>query len=124
MNLFKRCGIEALIQQNLIGGVLTLGCLLGGVVTGGICFAWGYAWSLGETELMIVAVVGALAGVVMASLTGVTIESSVATVFVCYAEEPAVLQQTHPQLYQSFSFSCQQFLGNQGAAGPMATQYY
>jgi hypothetical protein len=45
-------------------------------------------------------IIGFILGIGIAIIPLSVIDSSVATIFVCFAEDPAAFQQSHPDLYQ------------------------
>jgi len=97
-NLIKARGFDLLINDNLIDGVMLWGCLFVGAFTGavGVLLAkvafnveyWG-VWAL----------FGFLIGMTIAICTMEVVESTVATCFVCYAEDPQALNTTKPDEY-------------------------
>jgi len=99
--LLRSRGIDALVNDDLSGGVLMLGGLFSGLVCAGIgailsrwvltMGAWG-AWA-------------ALAGIIGLAITMIAMEvvsSAVTAFFVCFAEDPAALQATKPEVYGRF----------------------
>eukprot|EP01091_Cochliopodium_minus_P014981 TRINITY_DN5213_c0_g1_i1.p1 TRINITY_DN5213_c0_g1~~TRINITY_DN5213_c0_g1_i1.p1 ORF type:complete len:505 (+),score=126.71 TRINITY_DN5213_c0_g1_i1:195-1709(+) len=99
--LFLDRGFTAIINDDLISGVLTLGCFIGSVLTAVV----GYFMTvnlLPDQFIVAFAVLGFLIGFVMVSLTMEVVESGVACVFVCFAEDTTPLQQLKPELYEKF----------------------
>jgi len=94
-------GYEAIVNDNLIDNVLTLGTLLGALLTatcGGVA-----AVIVDISDYWIhMAILGFFVGVIMMSLVMSIVESGVATIFVCFAEEPATMQRNNPYLYEKF----------------------
>ncbi|ORZ38827.1 plasma-membrane choline transporter-domain-containing protein [Catenaria anguillulae PL171] len=106
--LVKDRGIDALINDDLIGNVIGFGSLLVGGMT--VLAAW-LIYSVGkavgssttagfDAALLIVLLVAFFAGVVMFSLIGGVVTSGTATTFVCLAEDPAALRATKPELWE------------------------
>lgn len=98
--LCKERGIEAIINDNLIGNVLVIGALtvscLSVMVTCGIGFI------LGVEEAVIYVVFGIIAflfGYMVFAVVAQVINSGVATTFVCLCEDPDALRQTKPELW-------------------------
>jgi len=97
-DLIKGRGFDMLINDNLIGGVLFLGCLIVGFVTAGVAVLIGHlAWKLEYWYLF--AFLGLFVGLAISICTLEVVESSVAACFVCFAEDPAALQRTKPDEY-------------------------
>jgi len=103
--LFKNRGWEAIIADDLVGNVFFILSLC----VGGICAAIGYGAFDGDQELFAnsvspetvpatCAVLGFVAGLVLASILMSTIASAVNTVIVCFAEGPAEFEVNHPEL--------------------------
>jgi len=102
-HLFVNAGLEALINDNILDGVLWMGVLLGGLVTGAAGYglttlSWAffhefvYPWAgFG---------VGFAIGFVLCILAMQCLDSAIVATFVCFAEDKTVLQQRHPALYQ------------------------
>uniref|UniRef100_A0AAV1T2F7 Choline transporter-like protein n=1 Tax=Peronospora matthiolae TaxID=2874970 RepID=A0AAV1T2F7_9STRA len=99
--LFKQRGFDAIINDDLIGNVLGFAALGIGL----ICAAAGAV--IAETTDAItfqnstafLAILGLIVGIGVAVTPLAVIDSSVATIFVCFAEDPAAFQQSHPELY-------------------------
>jgi hypothetical protein len=101
--LVKSHGIDAVINDNLIGTVLSLGGLMIGIITGGIGILAVLISPSIPNELLYyvsIGVVGILVGFAEFSILAGIIDSGVTTTFVCLAEDPQALAQTKPLLYQ------------------------
>jgi len=97
----KARGIEALINDNLIGNVLTLGGLSVGCLSTVVTVAIGFL-GLGIKEVSALIIYGILAfliGMMIFSVVAQVINSGVATTFVCICEDPDALYHTKPELY-------------------------
>lgn len=104
--LFKERGWDAIINDNLIENVLGLGSLVVGVLTAGIAdlivflFQKDFGWDGASTNInMIYLITGVVSGLIGMSLCMIMmsiIDSAVATVFVCWAENPSALQTGYP----------------------------
>lgn len=99
-HLFSHHGFEAIINDDLVGSVLVLGCLIGASITA----FYGAMVSLifVEDHWILVAVIGFFVGFVLLSLTMEVVYSGVSAIFVCFAEEPDQLLSTDPDLYHKF----------------------
>jgi len=97
-SLIKARGFDLLINDNLIDGVLSLGALIVGAICAGLGLLlakvvfnvqfWG-VWGI----------VGLLIGLAMALCAMEVVQSCVACLFVCFAEDPAALANTKPDEY-------------------------
>lgn len=100
--LVKGRGIEAIVNDSLISNVLVLGALLGGALTAGITAAWAFA-VIDDSGLRIVLVITAfLIGISITAVAMEAVQSGVNTIFVCFADDPNVLQVTQPGLHARF----------------------
>jgi len=97
----KDRGIEALINDNLIGNVLTLGGLAVGCLSTVITVVIGFlGLSIKEVApLIIYGILAFLIGMMIFSVVAQVINSGVATTFVCICEDPDALLHTKPELY-------------------------
>ncbi|KAI9594088.1 plasma-membrane choline transporter-domain-containing protein [Syncephalis fuscata] len=104
-SMIKNRGVEAIINDNLIGNVLGIGSLLIGVITGTI----GYLYLLAKKDdfiarnstYVIIAVIACfLIGIAMMSLVCGVIDSGVVSTFVALAEDPMALARTKPELFE------------------------
>ncbi|KAI8369154.1 plasma-membrane choline transporter-domain-containing protein [Choanephora cucurbitarum] len=102
--LIQDRGIEALINDNIIGNVLFMGGLLVGVLCGLLGFIYlkvvqpAYNQNGGMTPVIVM--VCFLIGSSMFSTIATVISSGVATTFVCLAEDPDALRRSQPELYE------------------------
>ncbi|CAH0513972.1 unnamed protein product [Peronospora belbahrii] len=99
--LFKQRGFDAIINDDLIGNVLGFAALGIGLICAGVgaliaettdTFAF-------ENSTAFLAILGLVVGIGVAVTPLAVIDSSVATIFVCFAEDPAAFQYSHPELY-------------------------
>ncbi|KAJ3375376.1 putative choline transporter, neither null mutation nor overexpression affects choline transport [Allomyces arbusculus] len=96
--LIKDRGVEAVINDSLIGNVLVFGGLLIAAVT--FTLGWIVAWAApGLPEPWIVATVAGLIGIAVFAMVSSVISSGAATTFVCLAEDPQALAATKPELW-------------------------
>eukprot|EP00002_Diphylleia_rotans_P030794 TRINITY_DN6369_c0_g1_i1.p1 TRINITY_DN6369_c0_g1~~TRINITY_DN6369_c0_g1_i1.p1 ORF type:complete len:522 (+),score=90.27 TRINITY_DN6369_c0_g1_i1:49-1614(+) len=96
-SLFKSSGMELLVNNNLMDGVVFLLHLLGGVITGLTTGIW-YAYAVGGNDWILIALLGFLIGYLILGLVMSVVSSGVNTIFVCYAEDPQALSIHHPTL--------------------------
>jgi hypothetical protein len=93
--LFKRCGLDAVVNDDLTGMVLGLGALMGGVVTGLMAALWAVTFGVSNVYI-VVGLLGFVIGFVMVLLMMNVVQSAVATTFVIWAEDPAGIERTRP----------------------------
>merc|ERR1719445_1365265 len=98
MRLFKSNGFTAIINDNIIGLILGLGVLLGGLLTAMVAAL--LATLIISAWWIPLAVVGLLVGMIMTSLVMNAMTSAVATTFVCWAEDPAAMNQGRPSYFK------------------------
>ncbi|KXS11728.1 DUF580-domain-containing protein [Gonapodya prolifera JEL478] len=112
-NLVKRKGVDAIINDSIVGNVLGMGTLLVGVLSaavGGVYVAFSdsvkanwFRWA-GTTNPAGVIVLGAVVclmiGFAIFGCVASIINAGVATTFVCMAEDPYALARTKPALFQ------------------------
>lgn len=117
MDLFQRKGWTMLINDNLLSTCLTMvAALLGlvGAVTGAavlplLIYSGGWRAALGQdyedTAPLAWCAIGGAAGGLIALAVGsglvYMVDSAAAMIFVCFAEDAAMLQATHPQDYDN-----------------------
>eukprot|EP00897_Mesotaenium_endlicherianum_P010775 jgi/Mesen1/9726/ME000695S09041 len=97
-DLFEDQGLKMLINDDLTGGVIFMGCFLGGVV----CALAGGGWTFAiNRDLTVgVSVVSFFIGYFVTHLTMAVIDSGVTAYYVCYAEDPFALQRNDPVFYE------------------------
>jgi uncharacterized membrane protein YhfC len=101
--LVKSHGIDAIINDNLIGTVLTMGGIFVGLLTGavGLLVVQISPTILNELQYYLVfGVSGLFIGMVQFFILSNVIDSGVVTTFVCLAEDPRALATTKPLLFQ------------------------
>ncbi|KAL8006862.1 putative choline transporter [Plasmopara halstedii] len=110
MQLFRDRGWNSLINDSLITSVLSVGSLVVGTVSGVIGSAWlqiTLRCTPGELAdhpdecqtfnvVLLTFVACASIGYAMCTIMSSILDSIVATIFVCFAEDPAALQLSHP----------------------------
>lgn len=98
-DLFRVRGVTALINDQLIYNILTLGCTIIGLISAVVGYGFGLETSMSRLNVILMALYGAFFGFVLALVVSSVIESAVSTIFVCFAEDPQSLSETHPELY-------------------------
>ncbi|KAG9290148.1 hypothetical protein G9A89_010454 [Geosiphon pyriformis] len=100
--LIKDRGVEAIINDNLIGNVLAMGAIFIGV----LCALFGYAYikiftsGFDTTRILVLVLVCFLLGLMMTIVVTDAIDSGVTTTFVALAEQPDALRRTKPELFE------------------------
>lgn len=100
--LFNQRGFDAIINDDLIGNVLGFAALAIGLICAGAGAAIAHYTDIVDFEnaTIFLAVLGLFVGVGVAITPLSVVDSSVATIFVCFAEDPSAFAQSHPELYQ------------------------
>jgi hypothetical protein len=102
-NMFLERGIEAIINDNLIGNVLGLGILTIGVLNAFIAYllvVLVYPTIAANMALTVMVVLVAfLASIAFMMLVSQVIESGVATIYTALCEDPLALSRTNPALF-------------------------
>lgn len=149
--LVKHKGLDALVNMNLTSQASGLGFMVGAALSGGLVALVAHpsmiggpskdstlsedevsAFTAGYVGVIVFAVLCAFA---FTALVSSTITSGVTTLFVCWAEDPAQLQSTNPELHARFAEITEKFLRDDmglppagpavaGAYNPAAPQAY
>jgi Plasma-membrane choline transporter len=101
LQLAKKYGLEAVINDTLIDGVLTTGRLMGALTCGGaaaIIGRWAYdmPWDL----IVVMMIIAFLFGYAMLSVATIVVEIASATLFVDFVRFPKGLSRGHPDLHK------------------------
>ncbi|ORX91221.1 DUF580-domain-containing protein [Basidiobolus meristosporus CBS 931.73] len=102
--LIQDRGVDAMINDNLIGNVLTMGGLLVATITSIITYVFIQVFKSeinGNASFTTVFVFfGFIVGFSLFTLIGEVIQSGTATTFVCLAEDPDALRRSQPELFE------------------------
>eukprot|EP01102_Stenamoeba_stenopodia_P019852 TRINITY_DN7584_c0_g1_i5.p1 TRINITY_DN7584_c0_g1~~TRINITY_DN7584_c0_g1_i5.p1 ORF type:complete len:540 (+),score=85.69 TRINITY_DN7584_c0_g1_i5:136-1755(+) len=102
-NLFKLHGFEAIINDDFTGEVLSLGVLIGGVASALIGGIFGAVFTgIHQSQLPSIIFACFFIGIVLVLTMMEIIDSGVATIFVCFVEQPDRLRTVDPDYYQKF----------------------
>jgi hypothetical protein len=111
-DLFKSRGFEMIINDDLTGMVLAMGCIIGAVITGIFGALW--AAALNFDGWIVVGIIALVIGYIMVALIMNVIQSAVATTYVVWAEDSALLNQTRPEHYTKLRDAANLAYGNSG----------
>jgi len=100
-SLFKTAGLEAIVNDNIVDGVLWLGVLFGAIGTGFAGYLYSMAFFAPAVNAWYGFGVGLIVGFVLMILAMQCLDSAIATIFVCFAEDKETLRNTKPELYQA-----------------------
>ncbi|CAG8740816.1 5573_t:CDS:2, partial [Dentiscutata heterogama] len=105
--LIKDRGIEAIINDDLIGNVLTMGSLLIGVLCGLFGFLYIHLFlnyllqdQNSSTLVIVFIIICFVIGFMMCVVITDSVSSGVSTTFVALAEDPDALRRTKPVLFE------------------------
>ncbi|XP_052200484.1 uncharacterized protein LOC127806922 isoform X2 [Diospyros lotus] len=111
--LFQLTGVEALIAYDCSGAVLLMCTLLGGLITGTCAGAWTRIKY--PDRVIMVGSTAMLMGMILVGLAMVVVESAVTSIYICYAEEPLLIQRWDPQFFNQMSETLHQRLQHRSA---------
>ncbi|WOL20077.1 CTL-like protein [Canna indica] len=106
--LFQSTGIEALIAYDCSGAVLLMDIILGGMITGTCTGVW--TWFKRSDKVIMVGSTAILIGMVLVGLAVVVVESAVTSIYVCYAEDPSLIQRWDAEFFDQMSEALHQRL--------------
>lgn len=101
-SLVKSRGVDAIVNDNLIGTCLGIASLTIGIASGLVVFllssiVYGKEWELS----IVVSVVFGIIAIIIPSVAFEIIGAGSTTTFVCLAEDPQSLQRSKPELYNA-----------------------
>ncbi|KAJ3107072.1 putative choline transporter, neither null mutation nor overexpression affects choline transport [Phlyctochytrium bullatum] len=103
--LLSTRGLDAVVNDSLIGNVLFVGSLIGAVGCGSVGYAYvrfSATISPTITNYIVVCSICAVIGFWLFLVLSEVIQSGVSTTFVCLAEDPASLAKQQPELFRKF----------------------
>jgi len=107
-SLIQSHGVEAIINDNLISGVLVMGAILSGIICAIVCSF--LAVEMIPQYWITCAVLGFAIGFAMTMTAMEVVESGVATIFVCFAMDPLALKRNDEVLYNKFQETYSNYL--------------
>ncbi|VVA98697.1 unnamed protein product [Arabis nemorensis] len=99
--LFQSTGVEALVAYDCSGAVLLMGTIFGGLITGSCIGIW--AWIKYSDRVIMVASTTMLMGMVLVGLGMVVVESAVTSIYICFAEDPLLIQRWDADFFTEMS---------------------
>ncbi|XP_008801144.2 CTL-like protein DDB_G0274487 [Phoenix dactylifera] len=106
--LLQSTGIEALVAYDCSGAVLLMGTILGGLITGTCAGIW--TWFKRRDEVLMVGSTAALMGMILVGLAVVVVESAVTSIYICYAEDPSLIQRWDAEFFRQLAEALHQRL--------------
>ena len=103
MQLFKRTGLTAIINDQLVSNVFALTSLCSAMIIGLLAYGYCLVFDLSSDYKGLMVGLGILLGFLVTSIIMNVVDSAVVTVFVCWAEAPEALQRTSPALCTEMS---------------------
>ncbi|MED6131992.1 hypothetical protein PIB30_015143 [Stylosanthes scabra] len=111
--LFQSTGVEALVAYDCSGAVLLMGTVFGGLITGTCSGVW--AWFKWQDRVMMIGSTSMLMGMVLVGLAMVVVESAVTSIYICYAEDPLLIQRWDTEFFNHLSETLHQRLQHRSA---------
>ncbi|CAI8595694.1 unnamed protein product [Vicia faba] len=106
--LFQSTGVEALVAYDCSGAVLLMGTILGGLITGTCSGVW--AWIKWSDRAFMIGSTSMLMGMVLVGVAMVVVESAVTSIYICYAEDPLLIQRWDNDFFNQISETLHQRL--------------
>ncbi|EPS74594.1 hypothetical protein M569_00160 [Genlisea aurea] len=111
--LFQSTGVEALVAYDCTGAVLFMGTVLGGLVSGTCAAVW--TRFKHPERVAMVGSTSMLMGMILVGLAMVMVESAVTSIYVCFAEDPALIDRWDAAFFAQLSEKLQQRLQHRSA---------
>ena len=99
--LFKRKGFDAIINDDLTQTALNISCIFAGLLAGSVTAL--VAYELNNKYWYVWAIVAFFIAFGLSLCAMVVVRSGVATIFVCFAEDPSILSETKPEYYDKIA---------------------
>jgi hypothetical protein len=113
--LISYYGVDAIMNDSLIGNMLGLGILTGAVLTCVPALLLSLAFSTDPTLIYLEFFLGLFIGIGIVAVCLSVVDSAVTCLFVCICEDPAALQRNFPELHahmqQTYAQSCKNLFG-------------
>jgi len=101
-NLISSSGVEAILNDNIISGVLTMSCVFISLIAACASALLAFAFFSSSSTYLIIAfgVLGFIIGFLIMNLATMVLDSGVTCTFVCFAEDRDALRNNNPELFQ------------------------
>ncbi|KAG5603779.1 hypothetical protein H5410_025271 [Solanum commersonii] len=99
--LFQSTGVEALIAYDCSGAVIFMGTVVSGLVAGTCAGIWTRIKH--PDRVMMVGSTSMLMGMILVGLATVVVESAVTSIYICYAEDPVLIQRWDAEFFNKMS---------------------
>ncbi|XP_043717203.1 CTL-like protein DDB_G0274487 isoform X2 [Telopea speciosissima] len=111
--LFQSTGVEALVAYDCSGAVLLMGTILGGLIAGTCAGIW--TWFKKPDRMLMVGSTSMLMGTTLVGLAMVVVESAVTSLYICYAEDPLLINRWDTDFFNQMSEVLHQRLQHRSA---------
>ncbi|XP_042501748.1 CTL-like protein DDB_G0274487 isoform X2 [Macadamia integrifolia] len=111
--LFQSTGVEALVAYDCSGAVLLMGTVLGGLITGTCAGIW--TWLKIHDRVLMVGSTSMLMGMILVGVAMVVVESAVTSLYICYAEDPLLINRWDTDFFNQMSEVLHQRLQHRSA---------
>ncbi|KAL6566401.1 hypothetical protein OROGR_002016 [Orobanche gracilis] len=112
--LFQSTGVEALIAYDCSGAVLFMGIVLGGLISGTCAAIWTRIKH--ADRVVMVGSTAMLMGMILVGLAIVVVESAVTSIYICYAEDPSLINRWDAAFFAQLSEKLHQRLQHRSAS--------
>ncbi|KAH7679761.1 Choline transporter-like protein [Dioscorea alata] len=119
--LFQSTGVEALVAYDCSGAVLLMGSILGGLITGTCTAIWTHFKR--DDRVIMVGTTAMLIGMILVGLAVVVIEGAVTSIYICYAEDPSLIQRWDDEFYNQMAEALHQRLQYRSARAGRVTRF-
>lgn len=103
VQLMKQNGLDAVLNDTAVGGIMLIAALCAGIIAGAVGLAIGLLFTLEAAKLVLFIVLTALVGFAVNFILLALMISAISTIFVCVSEQPEVLRDSFPELYNRLS---------------------
>ncbi len=101
-DMLRKCGLDVIINDDIIGGTIMLSAFLVASMTGFVGAAWANILGI-ENWFWGIGLPCSLLGYVLGVITFNVVESAVLTIYVCFAEDPDTLYYNDRDLYEKLT---------------------
>jgi len=109
--IVKKNGIQMIVNNDIIDGVMRTGKSVSSFIIGFIGFFLAFiVYKLTFFLSTVLGIFGFIYGYVMLSMIAIVVEISASAFFVCFADHPEVMAAYHPKMYKKFVKRLHKFL--------------